>query len=156
MDSLTISKKYCNSLTEYSRFKTREVKIGNVPLGGSNPIRVQSMTTTDTMDTLATVEQSIRIIEAGSDYVRITAPALKEAKNLENIKKSVQGLYEILNINFSDEDIYFKLGQDNLLALYENLLELILNEYGLRKLVKKIKDSEFDLDICLDNLYIEK
>ena len=80
----------------------------------------------------------------------------KAEENLENIKKSVQGLYEILNINFSDEDIYFKLGQDNLLALYENLLELILNEYGLRKLVKKIKDSEFDLDICLDNLYIEK
>ena len=66
------------------------MKIGNVPLGGSNPIRVQSMTTTDTMDTLATVEQSIRIIEAGSDYVRITAPALKEAKNLENIKNELR------------------------------------------------------------------
>ena len=90
MDTQAISKKYCNSLTEYSRFKTREVKIGNVPLGGSNPIRVQSMTTTDTMDTLATVEQSIRIIEAGSDYVRITAPALKEAKNLENIKNELR------------------------------------------------------------------
>ncbi|MFW9930933.1 MAG: hypothetical protein ACFFD1_16210, partial [Candidatus Thorarchaeota archaeon] len=52
----------------------------------------------------------------------------KAEENLENIKRSVQGLYEILNINFSGEDIYFKLGQDNLLALYENLLELILNE----------------------------
>jgi (E)-4-hydroxy-3-methylbut-2-enyl-diphosphate synthase len=90
LDTQTISKKYCNSLTAYSRYKTREVKIGNVPLGGSNPIRVQSMTTTDTMDTLATVEQSIRIIEAGSDYVRITAPALKEAKNLENIKNGLR------------------------------------------------------------------
>ena len=86
----TSSKKYCNSLTEYSRYKTREVKIGNIPLGGDNPIRVQSMTTTDTMDTIATVEQSIRIIEAGSDYVRITAPALKEAINLENIKKELR------------------------------------------------------------------
>ena len=90
MDSLTISKKYCNSLTGYSRYKTREVKIGDAPLGGNNPIRVQSMTTTDTMDTMATVEQSIRIIEAGSDYVRITAPALKEAKNLENIKNELR------------------------------------------------------------------
>ena len=90
MDSLTISKKYCNSLTGYSRYKTRDVKIGDVPLGGNNPIRVQSMTTTDTMDTMATVEQSIRIIEAGSDYVRITAPALKEAKNLENIKNELR------------------------------------------------------------------
>ncbi len=59
-------------------------------MGGDNPIRVQSMTTTDTMDTIATVEQSIRIIEAGSDYVRITAPALKEAVNLENIKKELR------------------------------------------------------------------
>lgn len=59
-------------------------------MGGDNPIRVQSMTTTDTMDTIATVEQSIRIIEAGSDYVRITAPALKEAINLENIKKELR------------------------------------------------------------------
>jgi len=90
LDSLTLSKKYCNSLTGYSRYKTREVKIGSVPLGGNNPIRVQSMTTTDTMDTTATVEQSIRIIEAGSDYVRITAPALKEAKNLENIKNELR------------------------------------------------------------------
>ncbi|MEJ2295458.1 MAG: hypothetical protein P8Y23_11920 [Candidatus Lokiarchaeota archaeon] len=80
----------------------------------------------------------------------------KAEENLENIKKSIQGLYEILNINFSDEDIYFKLGQDNILALYENLLELILNEYGLRKLVKKIKDSKIDLDIYLDSLFIEK
>lgn len=90
MDSQTISKKYCNSLTGYSRYKTREVKIGNVPLGGDNPIRVQSMTTTDTMDTIATVEQSIRIIEAGSDYVRITAPAMKEAVNLEKIKTELR------------------------------------------------------------------
>ncbi|HEX3384996.1 MAG TPA: flavodoxin-dependent (E)-4-hydroxy-3-methylbut-2-enyl-diphosphate synthase, partial [Mucilaginibacter sp.] len=51
--------RYCNSLTEYSRFLTREVHIGDVPMGGSNPIRIQSMTTTDTMDTIGTVEQSI-------------------------------------------------------------------------------------------------
>ncbi|MEK6615920.1 MAG: (E)-4-hydroxy-3-methylbut-2-enyl-diphosphate synthase [Bacteroidota bacterium] len=81
---------YCNSLTEYSRFKTREVKIGDVGIGGSNPIRVQSMTTTDTMDTIKTVEQSIRMIEAGCELVRITAPSLNEAKNLENIKKELR------------------------------------------------------------------
>lgn len=81
---------YCNSLTHYSRYKTRVVTIGDVPLGGNNPIRLQSMTTTDTMDTLATVEQSIRMIEAGCEYVRITAPSLKEAQNLENIKKELR------------------------------------------------------------------
>lgn len=83
-------KKYCNSLTEYSRFKTREVFIGKVPLGGNNPIRIQSMTTTDTMDTIATVEQTIRMVNAGCEYVRITAPSINEAKNLENIKNELR------------------------------------------------------------------
>ena len=80
---------YCNSLTNRSRLKTREVLVGDVPLGGLNPIRVQSMTTTDTMDTLATVEQSIRMIEAGCEYVRITAPSINEAKNLANIRREL-------------------------------------------------------------------
>jgi (E)-4-hydroxy-3-methylbut-2-enyl-diphosphate synthase len=82
--------RYCNSLTEYSRFVTREVAIGDVPLGGNNPIRIQSMTTTDTMDTIGTVEQSIRMIEAGCEYVRITAPSIKEAQNLAEIKKQLR------------------------------------------------------------------
>lgn len=73
----------------YQRFKTRVVNIGDLPLGGENPIRLQSMTTTDTMDTIATVEQSIRIIEAGGEYVRITAPSIKEAKNLLEIKNEL-------------------------------------------------------------------
>ena len=81
--------KYCNSLTKFSRFKTREVKVGNLVFGGDNPIRVQSMTTTDTMDTIATVEESIRMIEAGCQLVRITAPSKKEAENLKNIKEEL-------------------------------------------------------------------
>ncbi len=81
---------YCNSLTQYSRFLTREVKIGNIPMGGLNPIRIQSMTTTDTMDTLGTVEQTIRMVDSGCDYVRITAPSIKEAENLANIKKELR------------------------------------------------------------------
>jgi len=81
---------YCNSLFEYSRFRTREVKVGGLGIGGGNPIRVQSMTTTDTMDTEATVAQSIRMIEAGCELVRITAPSIKEAKNLENIKAELR------------------------------------------------------------------
>ncbi len=83
-------KKYCNSLTEYSRYKTREVNVGGVPCGGNNPIRIQSMTITDTMDTKATVEQTIRMVESGCDYVRITAPSKLEAQNLENIKKELR------------------------------------------------------------------
>jgi (E)-4-hydroxy-3-methylbut-2-enyl-diphosphate synthase len=80
---------YSNSLTEYKRFVTREVKIGDIGIGGNNPIRLQSMTTTDTMDTKATVAQSIRMIEAGCELVRITAPSINEAKNLEVIKKEL-------------------------------------------------------------------
>ena len=83
-------KKYCNSLTQYSRYKTREVFIGDIPLGGNNPIRIQSMTTTDTMNTIATVEQTIRMVDAGCEYVRITAPSINEAKNLEAIKKELK------------------------------------------------------------------
>ena len=83
-------KHYCNSLTQYSRYKTREVNVGNIPLGGNSPIRIQSMTTTDTMNTLATVEQTIRMIDAGCEYVRITAPSINEAKNLEAIKKELK------------------------------------------------------------------
>ena len=64
--------------------------VGNVGVGGNNPIRIQSMTTTDTMDTLGTVEQAIRMIEAGCEIVRITAPSKKEAENLANIKAALR------------------------------------------------------------------
>lgn len=80
---------YCESLTEYRRLPTREVKIGHLLLGNFHPIRVQTMTTTDTMNTIATVEQSIRCIEAGAELVRITAPSKKEAENLLHIKNEL-------------------------------------------------------------------
>ena len=81
---------YTSSLTQYNRLPTREVAIGHLLLGNFNPIRVQTMTTTDTMDTIATVEQSIRCIEAGAELVRITAPSKKEAENLQNIKDELR------------------------------------------------------------------
>ncbi len=81
---------YCDSLISYSRRKTRVVDIGGVPMGGDHPIRIQSMTTVDTMDTEGSVAQSIRMIEAGCEYVRITAPSIKEAQNLEEIKKELR------------------------------------------------------------------
>ena len=89
-ESINQIKRYCNSLTQYSRYKTREVFIGNIPLGGNHPIRIQSMTTTDTMNTIATVEQTIRMVKAGCEYVRITAPSINEAKNLELIKNELK------------------------------------------------------------------
>ena len=86
---------YTENLTEYKRLPTREVKIGDLLLGNpdsfrEHPIRVQTMTTTDTMNTIATVEQSIRCIEAGAELVRITAPSKKEAENLLNIKNGLR------------------------------------------------------------------
>jgi (E)-4-hydroxy-3-methylbut-2-enyl-diphosphate synthase len=81
---------YCNSLVSYNRRKTRVVDIGGVPMGGDYPIRIQSMTTVDTMDTIGSVEQVIRMIHAGCEYVRITAPSIKEAQNLAEIKKELK------------------------------------------------------------------
>jgi (E)-4-hydroxy-3-methylbut-2-enyl-diphosphate synthase len=81
---------YAASLNHYSRLPTREVKIGDLLLGNFHPIRVQTMTTTDTMDTIATVEQSIRCIEAGAELIRITAPSKNEAENLLNIKNELR------------------------------------------------------------------
>lgn len=80
---------YAESLTEYKRLKTLEVKVGDLLIGNFHPIRIQTMTTTDTMDTIGTVEQSIRCIEAGAELVRITAPSKKEAENLLNIKNEL-------------------------------------------------------------------
>src|SRR5215475_12363082 len=81
---------YCESLTEYKRLKTMEVKVRDLLLGNFHPIRVQTMTTYDTMDTARTVEQSIRCIEAGAELVRITAPSKREAENLLNIKNELR------------------------------------------------------------------
>lgn len=81
---------YSESLTSYKRLITREVKIGDLLLGNGHPIRVQTMTTTDTMDTMATVEQSIRCIEAGAELVRITAPSKTEAENLRLIRDELR------------------------------------------------------------------
>ena len=79
-----------SNLTSYQRLKTLEVKIGDLLLGNGHPIRVQTMTTTDTMNTIATVEQTIRCIEAGAELVRITAPSKNEANNLLEIKNELR------------------------------------------------------------------
>ncbi|PLX11775.1 MAG: 4-hydroxy-3-methylbut-2-en-1-yl diphosphate synthase [Marinilabiliales bacterium] len=77
-------------LFQYTRLKTRSVQIGNLEMGGNNPIRIQSMTSTNTLDTEKTIEQSLKIIKAGGELVRITAQGVKEAENLENIKEGIR------------------------------------------------------------------
>ncbi|MDH5598157.1 MAG: (E)-4-hydroxy-3-methylbut-2-enyl-diphosphate synthase, partial [Cyclobacteriaceae bacterium] len=81
---------FCPDFTLYQRRKTLEVSIGDVKMGGDNPIRVQSMTTLDTMDTQGSVEQIIRMAKAGCEYARLTAPSMKEAENLGEIKKELR------------------------------------------------------------------
>jgi (E)-4-hydroxy-3-methylbut-2-enyl-diphosphate synthase len=81
---------YCSNPFVYHRRKTRVVKVGNVGIGGDNPIRVQSMITCDTMDTEASIQQTIELADAGCEIVRITAPTVKDARNLEHIVKGLR------------------------------------------------------------------
>ena len=81
---------YCIDPLRYHRRTTREVKVGNVGIGGDNPIRVQSMITCDTMDTEASIQQTIELADAGCEIVRITAPTVKDARNLEHIVKGLR------------------------------------------------------------------
>lgn len=89
-EQIATLKSYCESLSRYKRRKTLTVKIGDLYMGSEYPIRVQSMTTTDTMDTAASVAQIIRMVEAGCELVRLTAPSIKDAQNLQNIKDELK------------------------------------------------------------------
>src|SRR6266403_918079 len=81
---------YCENPLVYRRRKTRAVKVGNIGVGGDNPIRVQSMITCDTMDTEASIQQTIELADVGCEIVRITAPTVKDARNLEQIVKGLR------------------------------------------------------------------
>jgi len=139
-------KKYCNSLTAYSRFKTREVFVGKVPLGGNNPIRIQSMTTTNTMDTIATVEQTIRMVDAGCEYVRITAPSINEAKNLENIKNELRKRgYEVPLI----ADIHFTPNAAEIAAQIVEKIRVNPGNYADKKKFNQLEytDEEYNVEL---------
>src|SRR5256714_183350 len=82
--------KYCQNPLQYRRRATREVRVGNVGIGGNNPIRVQSMITCDTMDTEMSIQQTIELADVGCEIVRITAPTVKDSRNLENIIKGLR------------------------------------------------------------------
>ena len=133
-----INTKYCKSLTSYERRKTVEVVVGNKPMGADNPIRIQSMTTTDTMNTDATVVQSIKLIEAGCEYIRITAPSMKEAENLRNIKKELlKRGYDIPLV----ADIHFT---PNAAELAATIVEKVRVNPGNYADKKKFENIEYD------------
>ncbi len=143
-------KSYCNSLTEYSRFRTREVNIGSVPLGGNNPVRIQSMTTTDTMNTIATVEQTIRMVESGCEYVRITAPSKNEAENLKNIKSELKKRgCEVPLI----ADIHFTPNAAEIAARIVEKVRVNPGNYADKKKFQQIEYSDADYQAELDRIY---
>ncbi len=141
--------KYCNSLTEYSRYKTRVVNIGGIPCGGDNPIRIQSMTTTDTMDTKATVEQTIRMVESGCDYVRITAPSKLEAQNLEEIKKELRaGGFSVPLI----ADIHFTPNAAEIAARIVEKVRVNPGNYADKKKFENIEYSDLTYEAELERI----
>ena len=140
---------YCNSLTKYSRFATREVRVGDLYIGGQNPIRIQSMTTTDTMDTKSTIAQSVRLIESGCELVRITAPSLKEAENLKIIRKGIKDLgYQTPIV----ADIHFTPSAAELAARIVEKVRINPGNYADRKRFKNINYSDDSYQSELDRI----
>jgi len=140
-------KDYCNSLTQYSRRETIEVKIGDIPMGAHHPIRVQSMTTIDTMDTLGSVEQTIRMVDAGCEYVRITAPSLKEAENLKNIKAELRKRgYQVPLV----ADIHFTPNAAEVAARIVEKVRVNPGNYADKKRFEVIDytDASYEAELC--------
>ena len=140
-------KQYCNSLVRYSRRSTVAVRIGDIPMGGNNPIRIQSMTTVDTMDTKGSVEQVIRMVDAGCEYVRITAPSIKEAQNLEVIKKELKARgYSVPLI----ADIHFTPNAAELAARIVEKVRINPGNYADKKKFEEIEytDASYEAELA--------
>ncbi len=141
---------YCNDPTAYSRFPTREVKVGNIGIGGDNPIRVQSMTVSDTMDTEGSVEEAVRMIEAGAELVRITAPGKNQAHNLENIKKGIRERgYDTPLV----ADIHFKPNAAEIAAKIVEKVRVNPGNYADKKRFKTFEISDEEYQAELERIY---
>lgn len=140
---------FSNSIITYSRMLTTEVKIGDVPMGALNPIRIQSMTTTDTMDTMGTVAQAIRMADAGCEYIRITAPSIKEAQNLAEIRKE---LHSRGYFNPLIADIHFTPNAAELAARIVEKVRINPGNYADRKNFKELQFSQDSYDAELDRI----
>jgi (E)-4-hydroxy-3-methylbut-2-enyl-diphosphate synthase len=125
------------------------VKVGDIPMGGTNPIRIQSMTTVDTMDTAGSVEQVIRMVDAGCEYVRITAPSIKEAQNLEVIKKELKSRgYEVPLI----ADIHFTPNAAELAARLVEKVRINPGNYADKKRFEEIEYTEESYEAELNRI----
>ena len=141
---------YCKNHYIYNRFNSRVVNIGGIPLGGSNPIRLQSMTTTDTMNTADTIDQSIRIIKSGAEYVRITAPSKKEARNLKKIQDGLKSKgYNTPLI----ADIHFTPKAAEIAAEIVPKVRINPGNYADRKNFKVFEISDIEYELELERIY---
>ncbi|MEM8899182.1 MAG: (E)-4-hydroxy-3-methylbut-2-enyl-diphosphate synthase [Bacteroidota bacterium] len=134
----------------YQRIPSREVYIGDVPLGGNNPIRIQSMTTTDTMDTMATVEQVIKMVEAGCEYARITAPSKKDANNLKEIKDELRR--RGINIPLV-ADIHFTPNAAEIAARIVEKVRVNPGNYADKKRFKEIEYTDESYQAEIERIY---
>jgi len=133
-----LSKFLNENLFEYNRRDSISVNIGNSGIGGSNPIRIQSMTTTDTMDTNSTIDQAIRMVNSGCEFVRVTAPTPRAAENLRNIKKGLnQKGYDVPLI----ADIHFT---PNAAEIAANIVEKVRINPGNYADKKKFQKIDYD------------
>lgn len=138
-----------NSLV-YNRWLTREVAVGDVPMGGKNPIRIQSMTTIDTMDTLGSIEETIRMVDAGCEYVRITAPSIKEAQNLAEIKKGlIQRGYHVPLV----ADIHFTPNAAEVAARLVEKVRVNPGNYADKKKFDQLNFSDAAYQAELERIY---
>ncbi len=137
---------YCPDTFVYHRRKTREVNVGDVGIGGDNPIRIQSMTISDTMDTAATVAETIELVEAGCEIVRITAPSLNEAENLRHIKADLnrQGVKVPIIA-----DIHFTPNAALLAVEYVEKVRINPGNYADKKkfVEREYTDSEYEAEL---------
>ncbi len=136
---------FCRNLFQYERTKSLEVPVGDLVIGGSHSIKVQSMTTTNTNDTEASIEQCIRIIEAGGQLVRLTTQGRTEADNLKNI---VDGLRARGYVSPIVADVHFSPGAAEVAALYADKVRINPGNYlgGAKRFdasADNISDSEW-------------
>ncbi|MCS7153971.1 MAG: (E)-4-hydroxy-3-methylbut-2-enyl-diphosphate synthase [Bacteroidia bacterium] len=148
--SLTQLQSYYTSLVSPKRLPTLEVPIGDIPVGGSNPIRIQTMTTTDTLDIEATVAQIIRLVEAGAEYVRLTAPSQKEAEALADIKKRLrQQGYRVPLV----ADIHFTPRAAEIAARIVEKVRINPGNYADKKRFEKRTYTDAEYEAELERIY---
>lgn len=141
--------RYCVGLEAPLRRNTEEVAVGDVPLGGSYPIRLQSMTTTDTMDLRGTVQQVLRLVEAGAEYVRLTVPSQREAEQLALIKKALSGAGCRVPLV---ADVHFTPKAAEIAARYVEKIRINPGNYADKKRFAKIEYSDASYQAELERI----